>query len=154
MESSYPSQPTPLSRNDTFMTLSSRLQAVPQITFSDFREAHHRYRVTALDDKSFPLTWFGMIRQPARALGSYNSVPRAAGTFGTKSSGGLYRPELSPCTYSSFMSPFPTFMIYEYRDSFVSLCRFSSKLTVMKLSCCDNSRRSPHRPSLLPALLL
>ena len=41
---------------------------------------------------------FGMFRHPAWAVGSYSSCPLAAKTVGTKSTGGCYHQELSPCT--------------------------------------------------------
>ena len=41
-----------------------------------------------------------MFRHPAWAVGSYNSCPLAAKTVGTKSTGGCYHQELSPCTGS------------------------------------------------------
>ena len=41
-----------------------------------------------------------MFRQLAWAVGSGSSGPRAAGTVGTKSTGGCNRPEWSPCTLS------------------------------------------------------
>ena len=39
-----------------------------------------------------------MFRHPAWAVGSCSSGPLAARTVRTKSMGGCYRPELSPCT--------------------------------------------------------
>ena len=39
-----------------------------------------------------------MFRHPARSVGSYRSGPTAARTIGTKSTGGFYHTELSPCT--------------------------------------------------------
>ena len=39
-----------------------------------------------------------MFRQPDGAVGGYSSGPQAAGTVGTKSTGGFLRPEWSPCT--------------------------------------------------------
>ena len=38
-----------------------------------------------------------MLRHPAWAVGSYSSGPRATETVGTKSTGGFFRPEWSPC---------------------------------------------------------
>ena len=34
------------------------------------------------------------------AVGSYSSGPAAAGTLGTKSTGGCYRPDVSQCTFA------------------------------------------------------
>ena len=42
---------------------------------------------------------FGMFRHPAQAVGSYSSGPPAAGTVGTKSTGGFYICEWSPCRF-------------------------------------------------------
>ena len=39
-----------------------------------------------------------MFRHPAWAVGSYSSGPLAAKTVGTKSTGGCYHQELSPCS--------------------------------------------------------
>ena len=39
-----------------------------------------------------------MFRHPAWAVGSYSGGPPAAGTVGTKSTGGFYRADGSPCT--------------------------------------------------------
>ena len=38
-----------------------------------------------------------MFRHPAWAVGSYSSGPPAAKTVGTKSTGGCYRGDVSPC---------------------------------------------------------
>ena len=40
---------------------------------------------------------FGMFRHPAWAVGSYSSGPSAAGTVWTKSMGGFYQRDESPC---------------------------------------------------------
>ena len=41
-----------------------------------------------------------MFRHPAWAVGSYSSGPPAAGTVGTKSTGGCYHSDWSPCKFS------------------------------------------------------
>ena len=38
-----------------------------------------------------------MFRHPAWAVGSYSSGPTAAGTVGTKSTGGFHQADVSPC---------------------------------------------------------
>ena len=56
------------------------------------------YRVTHLLSKISRWLGFGMFGHPAWAVGSYRCGPSAAGTVGTRSSGGFYRADGSPCT--------------------------------------------------------
>ena len=42
-----------------------------------------------------------MFRHPAWAVGSYSSDPPAAGTLGTKSTGGFYQADKSPCSFAT-----------------------------------------------------
>ena len=53
--------------------------------------------MTILDGKNLPLTWIWNILIFAWAVGRYNSGPIDAMNNGTKSTGGCYCTELSPC---------------------------------------------------------
>ena len=59
-----------------------------------------------------------MFRHPAWAVGSYSSGPPAAGTVATKSTGGFYRSDVSPCKLSPRVSCFflPTGLGPDYEE--------------------------------------
>ena len=49
-----------------------------------------------------------MFRHPPWAVGSYSSSPSAAGTVGTKSMGGVYQADVSPCRERALTQMEPT----------------------------------------------
>ena len=65
-------------------------------TISHLLHIHTGWQVRSV--KTSRWLTFGMFRHPVWAVGSYSSGPLAASTVVTKSTGGFYRPDLSPCT--------------------------------------------------------
>ena len=74
-------------------------------------------------DKTFCWLRSGMFCHSACAVGSYSSGPAAANAIGTKSTGGFFRPELSPCMYFEGKGRRAIIVAQRIRSIYIPTCR-------------------------------
>ena len=65
---------------------------------------------------------FGVFHHSAWAVGSYSSSPTAAGTVGTKSTGGFYYPDGSPCNQIGGWMDYPSIVRCALRSHSACSC--------------------------------